>query len=54
MTGDVKFKGSLGCSDQEMAEYRIPGEMEKASFTTVDFKRPDFGLFEDLLGSLMT
>ncbi|GAB0195099.1 mitochondrial enolase superfamily member 1 [Grus japonensis] len=36
LEGDVKLKGSLGCSDHKM----------------VDFRRVDFGLFRDLLGRI--
>ncbi|GAB0195100.1 hypothetical protein GRJ2_001975300 [Grus japonensis] len=36
LEGDVKLKGSLGCSDHKM----------------VEFRRVDFGLFRDLLGRI--
>ncbi|PKU46983.1 glycerol kinase [Limosa lapponica baueri] len=52
LTGDVKVKGSLGCNDHEILEFRIlkKGKMVKSKLTTTDFRRTDFGLIEDLLG----
>ncbi|GAB0181809.1 hypothetical protein GRJ2_000646200 [Grus japonensis] len=49
---DVKLKGSLGCSDHEMVEFRILRAARRAhsKLTTLDFSRTDFGLFRDLLG----
>ncbi|KAK4826285.1 hypothetical protein QYF61_007132 [Mycteria americana] len=49
---NVKVKGSLGCSDHEMVEFRIlmGGRRLKSKLTTLDFRRADFGLFKDLLG----
>ncbi|GAB0180505.1 hypothetical protein GRJ2_000515800 [Grus japonensis] len=52
LVGNVKLKGSLGCSDHEMVEFKILRAARRAhsKLTTLDFKRADFGLFRDLLG----
>lgn len=49
--GNGKIKVSLGCSDQEMVAYEIRRATRRAhcTFTTLDFRRTDFGLFKDLL-----
>ncbi|GAB0186145.1 mitochondrial enolase superfamily member 1 [Grus japonensis] len=54
LVGNVKLKGSLGCSDHEMVEFKILREARRAhsKLTTLDFRRADFGLFRDLLGRL--
>ncbi|GAB0203482.1 hypothetical protein GRJ2_002813800 [Grus japonensis] len=54
LVGDVKLKGSLGCSDHAMVEFRILRAARKAhsKLTTLDFRRADFGLFRDLLGRI--
>ncbi|GAB0206060.1 hypothetical protein GRJ2_003071600 [Grus japonensis] len=54
LVGDVKLKGSLGGSDQEMVEFRILRAARRAcsKLTTLDFSRADFGLFRDLLGRI--
>ncbi|GAB0208353.1 mitochondrial enolase superfamily member 1 [Grus japonensis] len=54
LVGDVKLKGSLGCSDHEMVEFRILRAARRAhsKFTTLDFRRAGFGLFRDLLGRI--
>ncbi|GAB0210231.1 hypothetical protein GRJ2_003488900 [Grus japonensis] len=54
LVGDVKLKGSLGCSDHEMVEFRILRAAKRAhsKLTTLDFRRADFGLFRDLLGRI--
>ncbi|GAB0208218.1 hypothetical protein GRJ2_003287500 [Grus japonensis] len=51
LVGDVKLKGSLGCSDHEMVEFRIlrAARRARSKLTTLDFRRADFGLFRDLL-----
>ncbi|GAB0176549.1 hypothetical protein GRJ2_000120100 [Grus japonensis] len=53
LVGNVKLKGSLGCSDQEMVEFKILRAARRAhsKLPTLDFRRADFGLFRDLLGS---
>ncbi|GAB0188996.1 cAMP-dependent protein kinase inhibitor alpha [Grus japonensis] len=51
--GNVKLKGSLGCSDyDEMVEFKILKAARRVhnKLTTLDFRRADFGLFRDLLG----
>ncbi|GAB0183107.1 hypothetical protein GRJ2_000776000 [Grus japonensis] len=52
LVGNMKLKGSLGCSDHEMVEFRILRAARRAhsKLTTLDFRRADFGLFRDLLG----
>ncbi|GAB0179591.1 hypothetical protein GRJ2_000424400 [Grus japonensis] len=52
LVGDIKLKGSLGCSDDKMVEFRIlrAARRVRSKLTTLDFRRADFGLFRDLLG----
>ncbi|GAB0177064.1 voltage-dependent L-type calcium channel subunit alpha-1C [Grus japonensis] len=54
LVGDVKLKGSLGCSDHEMVEFKILRAARRAhsELTTLDFRRADSGLFRDLLGRI--
>ncbi|GAB0209810.1 mitochondrial enolase superfamily member 1 [Grus japonensis] len=54
LVGDVKLKGSLGCSDHEMVEFRVLRAARRvhSKVTTLDFRRADFGLFRDLLGRI--
>ncbi|GAB0184760.1 hypothetical protein GRJ2_000941300 [Grus japonensis] len=54
LVGDVKLKGSLGCSDHEIVEFKILRAMRRvhSKLTTLDFRRADFGLFRHLLGRL--
>ncbi|GAB0176173.1 calcium-independent phospholipase A2-gamma [Grus japonensis] len=54
LVGDVKLKGSLGCSDHEMVEFRILRAARRvcSKLTTLDFRGADFGLFRDLLGRI--
>ncbi|GAB0199287.1 mitochondrial enolase superfamily member 1 [Grus japonensis] len=54
LVGDVKLKGSLGCSDHEMVEFRIlrAARRARSKLTTLGFRRADFGLFRDLLGRI--
>ncbi|PKU47795.1 hypothetical protein llap_1904 [Limosa lapponica baueri] len=51
---DVKTGGSLGCSDHEIVDFRILRQRSKAisRITTLDFRRTNFGLFEDLLSGI--
>ncbi|PKU45926.1 hypothetical protein llap_3761 [Limosa lapponica baueri] len=48
--GNVKLKGSLSCSYDEMVEFKIlrATRREFCKLTTLDFRRPGFGLFRDL------
>ena len=52
LVGNVKLKGSLGCSDHEMVEFKILRAARSAhsKLTTRDFRRAEFHLFGDLLG----
>ena len=52
LVGNVKIKGSLGCSDHEMVEFKILRAARRAhsKLPTLDFRRADFGLFRDLPG----
>jgi len=54
LVGNVKLKGSFGCSDHEMVEFKILRAVRRAhsKLTTRDLGRADFGLFGDLLGRL--
>ncbi|GAB0208316.1 mitochondrial enolase superfamily member 1 [Grus japonensis] len=54
LVGDVKLKGSLGCSDHKMAEFKILRTARRVhrKLTTLDFRRAGFGLFRDLLGRI--
>jgi len=47
---NMKLKGSLGFSDHEVVEFEILRAMRRArsEFTTLDFRRADFGLSRDL------
>ncbi|KAK4829843.1 hypothetical protein QYF61_006853 [Mycteria americana] len=51
LVGEVKVKGSLGCSVHEMVESRIlkARRKVKSKLTTLDVRRADLGLFKDLL-----
>lgn len=48
--GNVIVKGSLGCNDHEIVEFKIPVVMKKAhsEITTLVFRRLDFGLFRNM------
>jgi len=52
LVGNVKLKGSLGCSDNEMVEFRLlrAARTAHSKLTTVDFWRGAFSLFGELLG----
>ncbi|GAB0203081.1 hypothetical protein GRJ2_002773700 [Grus japonensis] len=52
LVGNVKLKGSLGCSDHEMVEFKILKAARRAhsKLIPLDLSRADFGLFRDLLG----
>ncbi|GAB0205366.1 hypothetical protein GRJ2_003002200 [Grus japonensis] len=54
LVGDVKLKGSLGCSDQEMVEFKILRAVRRAhsKLTTLDCRRAESGLFRGLLGGV--
>jgi len=48
---DVKVGGRLGCTDHEMVNFRIlhGGIRAISRIKTLDFRRANFGLFEELL-----
>ena len=50
----MKLKGSLGCSDHEIVEFRIVCDRSRATsrITTLNFRRANFGLFKGLLGGV--
>jgi len=52
LVGNVKLKGSLGCSDHQIVDFKILRTARRAhiKLTTQDFRAADFGLFRDLLG----
>ena len=52
LVGSVKLKGSLGCSDHEMLEFKILRAVRRAhsKLATLVFRSADFGLFWNLLG----
>ncbi|GAB0206541.1 mitochondrial enolase superfamily member 1 [Grus japonensis] len=54
LVGDVKLKGSLGCSDHKMVDFRIlrAARRARSKLTALGFRRADFGLFRDLLGRI--
>jgi len=51
LVGNVKVKGSLGCSDQKMVEFKILRAARRvwSKLATLDFRRADSGLLRDLL-----
>ena len=51
LVGDVKVWGSLGCSGHEKVKFRISRGNNKAKsrITALDFRRPEFSPFRDLL-----
>lgn len=50
LVGNVKLKGSLVCCDHETVEFNTLRAMRSVhiKLTTLDLRRADFGLFEDL------
>jgi len=54
LVGNVKVKGSLGCSDHEMMEFKILRAARRvcSKLTILNFRRADFGLLRDLLGRI--
>jgi len=55
LVGNVKLKGSFGCSDHEMVKFKIPraARRVRSKLATLDFRRADFGLLRDLLGRIL-
>jgi len=54
LVGNVKVKGSIGCSDHKMVEFKIlrAARRVRSKLATLDFRRADFGLLRDLLGRI--
>ncbi|GAB0186117.1 hypothetical protein GRJ2_001077000 [Grus japonensis] len=50
LVGNVKLKGSLGCSDHERVEFKILRTARRvhSKLTTLDFRRADFDLFRSV------
>jgi len=55
LVGNVRLKGSLGCSGHEMVEFKIlrATRRVRSKLTTLDFRRADFGLFRNLLSRVL-
>ena len=51
LVGNVKLKGSLGCSDHDMVEFKILRAVWRmhSKPTTMGFRTADSGLFGDVL-----
>ncbi|PKU28198.1 glycerol kinase [Limosa lapponica baueri] len=52
LVGNVKLKGSLGCSDHEIVEFKTIRAAQKmhSKLTTLDFRRADIGVLRYLHG----
>jgi len=50
LVGNVEVRGSLGCSDHEMVEFKILRAARRvhSKLTTLDFGRADFGLLRGI------
>jgi len=55
LVGNVKIKGSLGCSDNEVVEFKIlrAARRTHTKLTALDFRRADFGVFRDLVDRVL-
>ena len=55
LVGDVKVKGSLGCSAHEMVEFKILRKRRrvKNKVTALEFRSVDFRIFKNLLGRIL-
>ena len=51
LVSNVKFKGSLGCSDHKMVEFKILRVSKRvcSKLATPDFRKSDYELFRELL-----
>lgn len=51
----MNVKGSHGCSNHEMVEFRLlrGGSKAKSKITSLDFRRADYGFSKDLLGRVL-
>jgi len=54
LVGNVKVKGSLGCSGHEIVEFKLLRAVRRvrSKLATLDFRRADFGLLRDLFGRI--
>jgi len=54
LMGNVKVKGSLGCSDYKIVEFKILRAARRVctKLPALDFRRANFGLLRDLLGRI--
>ena len=54
LVGNIKAWGNIGCSDHKIMEFRILHGKNKAisRIASLNFRRGDFDLFKDLLGSI--
>jgi len=54
LMGNVKLKGSLGCSDLETVEFKIlrAARSGHSKLNILDIRKADFGHFRDLVGSV--
>lgn len=54
LVGNVKLKGSLSCSSQELVEFKILGATKRlhSKLSALDFRRAESGLFKELLSRL--
>lgn len=50
LVGNVELKSSLGCSDQEMAEFKTLMAVRRVQ--SMNFRRAELDLFRDLLGTV--
>ena len=50
LVGNVKVKGSLGCRDHEMVEFKIlwAARRVRSKLAALDFRRKDFGVLRDV------
>ena len=55
LMGNVKLKGSLGCSGHAVVEYKILRAVRRAQskLTILNCRRADFGLFRNLLARVL-
>lgn len=51
LVGNAELKGSLGCSGQEMVEFKTP--MAVGRVHSMNFRRAEFDLFRDPLVKYM-
>ena len=51
---NMKLKGNLGCSDHEIVKFKILAESKRvcSKLATLDFRRKDFDLFEELFDKI--